>query len=320
MIKGVQGHPRVANERDFLTRFQHSTTHLRPLIEEIQEPAEPPIIILKHLDDHLLNFSVKKALNREELKYVARCMLDALSVIHKEGYVHTGKLFRILIGHSTDNFGLQMWSLTMSLSITRMATTGSSQVQLGDLGGCDTADSEFARSGTPCWSSYVVEPWSNHGNAIEHSNRYLVVWGRGKSGRYSIQGTGLTLCCSWLAWYIGGALIFPATCDSLWPRIIQSRSAGATVPLFWPLPSEVRGNCKHRNWHAILLLMHEIPQSQTTPFSRTTEGEVSLKDKEFISGMMKLDWRDRPTAQQLLESKWFEDWLISPGVNPLHGC
>jgi hypothetical protein len=54
-------------------------------------------------------------------------------------------------------------------------------------------------------------------------------------------------------------------------------------------------------------LMHEIPQSQTTPFSRTTEREVSLNDKEFISKIMKLDWRDRPTAQELLNDRWFQD-------------
>jgi hypothetical protein len=54
--------------------------------------------------------------------------------------------------------------------------------------------------------------------------------------------------------------------------------------------------------------MHEIPQSQTTPFSRTTEREVSLKDKEFISKIMKLVLRDRPAAQDLLKDRWFQDF------------
>ncbi|KAB8269456.1 kinase-like domain-containing protein [Aspergillus minisclerotigenes] len=236
------GTPRVANERDILTRFQHSTTHLRPLIEEIQEPAEPPIIILKHLDDHLLNSSVKKALNREELKYVARCILEALSVLHEEGYVHTDV--------KLDN------------------------IFLGDLGGCYTADSEFARS-------VIMEtPW----------NTATDIWSFGA-----------------VPDILGGL-------KSSRPRAIPYGHEEYNLEVlkqqfryFGPFPAKYGEIASPETATAILYLMHEIPQSQTTPFSRTTQREVSLKDKEFISGMMKLDWRDRPTAQQLLESKWFED-------------
>jgi hypothetical protein len=57
----------------------------------------------------------------------------------------------------------------------------------------------------------------------------------------------------------------------------------------------------------ILYLMQEIPQSQTTPFHRTTEKEVCKKDKEFIGKIMMLDWRDRPTARDLLADEWFKD-------------
>ena len=95
VVKGVQGHPRVENERDVLKRFQRLTTHLRPLLDEVQEPADPPIIILRYLEDNLLSSSIKKTLNRRELKSVARCILEALNVLHKDGYVHTGKLIRM---------------------------------------------------------------------------------------------------------------------------------------------------------------------------------------------------------------------------------
>jgi serine/threonine protein kinase len=91
IVKGVHGHPRVANERDVLKRFQGRTPYLRPLIDEIQEPSEPPIIVLRYLEDHLLSSSIKKQLSRKELKYVARCILEALNVLHEDGYVHTGK-------------------------------------------------------------------------------------------------------------------------------------------------------------------------------------------------------------------------------------
>ena len=81
------------NERDVLNRFQNQTPHLRPLIDEIKEPSNPPTIVLKYLDDHLLNASIKKTLDQKELKYVSRCILSALVVLHENGYVHTGETF-----------------------------------------------------------------------------------------------------------------------------------------------------------------------------------------------------------------------------------
>jgi len=56
-------------------------------------PLDPSTIALKYLEDHLLNASIKKTLNRKELKYVSRCILEALKVLHEDGYVHTGKRF-----------------------------------------------------------------------------------------------------------------------------------------------------------------------------------------------------------------------------------
>lgn len=44
-----------------------------------------------------------------------------------------------------------------------------------------------------------------------------------------------------------------------------------------------------------------------TPFYLTTEKEVCKKDKEFIGKIMMMDWRDRPTAQELLEDEWFKE-------------
>jgi len=76
----------VENERNVLRHFQDRTPYLRPLIDEIEEPSDPPTIVLKYLEDHLLNASIKKTLNRRELKYVSRRILEALKVLHEEGY------------------------------------------------------------------------------------------------------------------------------------------------------------------------------------------------------------------------------------------
>lgn len=91
VVKSVRGHPRVENERDVLRRFQDRTPHIRPMIDEIEDPAEPTTIVLRHLDDHLLQASIEKTLSRKEIKYVSKRVLQALSVLHEDGYVHSGR-------------------------------------------------------------------------------------------------------------------------------------------------------------------------------------------------------------------------------------
>lgn len=86
---------RLQNERDVLQSFQHRTPFLRPLVDEVLEPAEPPVIILKYLDDHLLNASASHRLTKREIKYVARRTLEALRALHEEDFVHTGKIDRL---------------------------------------------------------------------------------------------------------------------------------------------------------------------------------------------------------------------------------
>jgi len=76
-----------------LLKFQGRSPYIRPLVDEIEEPSEPTTIVLKHLDDNLQNASNKTTLNRKELKYVSQRILEALSTLHEDGFVHTGKLF-----------------------------------------------------------------------------------------------------------------------------------------------------------------------------------------------------------------------------------
>lgn len=86
IFKSVR-HFRLQNELEVLLRFQSKTPYIRPLLEEIEEP---PAIILRYLEDDLLQSSNRKRLSRPEVKFVARRVLDALNVLHSEGFVHTG--------------------------------------------------------------------------------------------------------------------------------------------------------------------------------------------------------------------------------------
>lgn len=85
---------------------------------------------------------------------------------------------------------------------------------------------------------------------------------------------------------------------------------------FGPFPAKIQEVCSEETVHSILCLMSEFTPEQMTPFARTTEREVVKWDKDFIGKIMKLDWRDRPTANESLEDEWGNDdenqrlWLL----------
>lgn len=74
---------------------------------------------------------------------------------------------------------------------------------------------------------------------------------------------------------------------------------------FGPFIAKIAEIADPETVESIMLIMQSIPKEKTTPFSRTTESEVNQRDNIFISKMMKLDWRDRPTAKELLEDEWW---------------
>jgi serine/threonine protein kinase len=76
---------------------------------------------------------------------------------------------------------------------------------------------------------------------------------------------------------------------------------------FGPYPEKIAEIYTPESVQSIIWLFKEIPQDKMTPFAWTTEREVIKKDKDFIGKMMKLDWRDRPTAKELLEDEWWND-------------
>jgi hypothetical protein len=76
---------------------------------------------------------------------------------------------------------------------------------------------------------------------------------------------------------------------------------------FAPIPKKFFEIVSPETANSILLVMQEIPRSQTTPFSQITEREIIKKDKDFLLKIMKFDWRDRPTAKELLQDEWWRD-------------
>lgn len=75
---------------------------------------------------------------------------------------------------------------------------------------------------------------------------------------------------------------------------------------FGPFPAKIAEIADPETVQSIMLIMQNISREKMTPFSRTAESEVNQRDNIFISKMMKLDWRDRPTAKELLEDEWWD--------------
>ncbi|KKZ61726.1 hypothetical protein EMCG_03755 [[Emmonsia] crescens] len=142
MIKSAP-HFRIGNERDILRKYQ-TKAHLRPLIDEIVHPADPPAIVLKYLDDDLLNASNTKKLNPREIRYVSQRILEALQVLHEDGYVHTDiKIDNVLVNYAAPPHSDERQRFT--------------DVQLVDLESTVHITSCFCENrdgiGTPIWRS-----------------------------------------------------------------------------------------------------------------------------------------------------------------------
>ncbi len=97
-----------------LRRFCPLTPALRPLLDEIQDPPDPPAIVLKHYDSDLLAASNAQRLTRREIRQVARNVLEALDVLHSEGYVHTGN------GLTRSRYSLLPFPLRVTFSLTSL--------------------------------------------------------------------------------------------------------------------------------------------------------------------------------------------------------
>ncbi|RHZ69251.1 hypothetical protein CDV55_103615 [Aspergillus turcosus] len=270
IVKSVH-HFRLQNERDVLKRFQ-SCTFIRPLIDEIVEPADPPAIVLKYLDDHLLHASVSRRLTNQEIKYVARRILKALRVLHDHNFVHTDvKLDNILVNYRQGQGDIRF-----------------TDVQLADCGNTVPADSAYAKEGymigAPIWRSPEAHLRIGWGTSTD-------IW--------SFGALLLTLL------YGGNFFLFkpevPADHEDYELKILQRQ-----CEFFGPFPLTYPEICPQETLNVLAYIMRSIPPEKKKPFGRISEKEVSKDDKEFILKIMKLDPRDRPSAMELLQDKWFD--------------
>lgn len=77
--------------------------------------------------------------------------------------------------------------------------------------------------------------------------------------------------------------------------------------IFGPFPESYREIADETIQAVMIHLMDSVSLEQMKPFIKVGEREITPADKRFICKIMKLDPRDRPTAQQLLEDEWFAE-------------
>lgn len=78
--------------------------------------------------------------------------------------------------------------------------------------------------------------------------------------------------------------------------------------VFGPLPLTYQEIADDLRLTQLATAIHYIKDDQLErPFELTADPELSAQDKRFLLKIMKLDPRDRPTAEDLLQDEWFEE-------------
>jgi hypothetical protein len=162
----------------------------------------------------------------------------------------------------------------------------------------------------------VVKSRGPHGNSMEHGSRYMVIR---RCSTYSFLDIPLSSHSSLnifakIVQFKLISLIYGGDFNIFRPKGVKRDHEEYALEVvkqqfrfFGPFPVKISEIASPEIVHAILWLMQEIPDEKLAQFYSITEREVIKKDKEFIGKFTKLDWRDRPTAKELLEDAWWKD-------------
>ncbi|KAK0115528.1 hypothetical protein ONS96_013982 [Cadophora gregata f. sp. sojae] len=269
IIKSVR-HWCLQNECDILHRFQARAPSMRPIVDEIVDPSDPPAIVLKHLDDDVLHASSTRRFTTAEIKYIAKTVLQALEVLHEDGFVHTDiKPNNVLVNYSNQSQRI-------------------SDTCLADFGSTVREDSEYAREGFPIGTPIFRSPEA----ALRLKwDRATDIWSFGTTLISMIWG---------LNWHIFKPDV-PTDHEHYELKILMKH-----CQFFGPYPSSYQ-KMTDEDTQKILAFVMEAVKDVGKPFHLIRESEISKEDKAFVLKIMQLDPRDRPSAKQLLDDEWFAD-------------
>jgi hypothetical protein len=75
---------------------------------------------------------------------------------------------------------------------------------------------------------------------------------------------------------------------------------------FGPFPVSYNEIADKERLAVLTWIMENSPVESMKPFNLTTSREICEEDKDFVLKAMKLDPRERPSAQELLGDRWFD--------------
>ncbi|PGH26560.1 serine/threonine protein kinase [Polytolypa hystricis UAMH7299] len=279
VIESVEGHWRLQNERDILKRFQTCSTNLRPLLDEIENPAEPPAVVLQHLDDDLTRAAKRQRLTRQENKHVAKRVLEALRVLHENGYIYAPHLtvFRYILDIKPSNILVNYGS----------GENRFSDVQLADCGGVISEQSEVAKKGILTGTNVFRAPEAH----LE------LPWGTPSD----IWSFGVTLINQ--IWGLNFHLFEPENTEGEESYDLQVLMKHHEW--FGPFPHTMKEIVDEEAEKIIAYTYRKV--ERVGAFAYRKEREICGADKAFILRVMKLDPTDRKTAAELLNDEWFTE-------------
>ncbi|KAH7371266.1 kinase-like domain-containing protein [Pyrenochaeta sp. MPI-SDFR-AT-0127] len=221
--------------------------HVRPLLDQIEEP---PALVLKFLQENLLKASNTRKLERSEIKFVARGVLEALNIFHEAGFVHTDvKPDNIFVnyGDGTNRF---------------------SEVQLGDCADAYRVDpnADLFEEGHVIGAAIFRSPEAN----------LQLRWGTSTD----IWSFGATLIS--LIWGQDWHIFIPkgySVDDPDYPTQVLVKQAS----IFGPFPHGYIEITDEERLGIIAVIDNYINESGLRkPFSMAEDPELTLEDRDFI--------------------------------------
>ncbi|KAL8338205.1 hypothetical protein RB601_006526, partial [Gaeumannomyces tritici] len=199
--------------------------------------------------------------------------LEALNVFHKDGIVHTDvKLDNIFVNYGRGN---QRFS----------------EVQLGDCGGAVSQESRFAIEGHLIGAGFTRSPEAT----------LQLFWTPQQTYGHSVPRC--------LALYTAAATTSPTPqIDGIKPghEDYEFTALKRMHKFFGPFPHSYHHDIKDSGVSLVVNVINgQGPPAK--PIIRVTTKEIAPADKEFILKILKLDPRNRPTAEELLADTWFTE-------------